>query len=98
MLPSQNHWDESENSLRGATQIQGLAGPPLASWYGEGAVGVSAPAPPLSFIQAEQGAFSGAPLSGDRFLNYCCGIFTVESEQIVCFFSRNVKRWDGWRD
>ena len=27
-------------------------------WYGEGAVGVSAPAPPLSFIQSEQGAYS----------------------------------------
>jgi hypothetical protein len=38
----------------------------LASWYGEGAVGVSAPAPPLSFLRAERGAFSAAPLSGER--------------------------------
>ena len=32
-------------------------------WYGEGAVGVSAPAPPLSFVQSEQGAFSLLRLS-----------------------------------
>ena len=39
--------------LRGATQIQGLIEPPLCLLcYGEGAVGVSAPAPPLSFLQA----------------------------------------------
>ena len=31
--------------------------------YGEGAVGVSAPAPPLSFVQAGRAALSGAPLS-----------------------------------
>ncbi len=32
---------------------------------GEGAAGVSAPAPPLSFVQAERGSFSGkAPLCG----------------------------------
>ena len=35
----------------------------MASWYGEGAVGVSAPAPPLSFVQSEQGAFSLLRLS-----------------------------------
>ena len=32
-------------------------------WHGEGAVGVSAPAPPLSFSQAGRAALSGAPLS-----------------------------------
>ena len=32
-------------------------------WYGKGAVGVSAPAPPLSFLQAGRAALSGAPLS-----------------------------------
>ena len=41
-------------------------------------MGVSAPAPPLSFIQAEQGALSAAPLSEDRCLGYCCGIFAVD--------------------
>ena len=64
----------------------------MASWYGEGAVDVSAPAPPLSFIQSERGAFSGAPLSGDRCLNYCCGILAVLYAQIVCAFYQNVKR------
>nr|WP_325185331.1 hypothetical protein [uncultured Oscillibacter sp.] len=44
---------------------------------GEGAVGVSAPAPPLSFLRAERGAFSAAPLSGDRLPGYCCGVFAV---------------------
>ena len=43
------YWDESEHTLRGATQIQDRLSP-LASCYGEGAVGVSAPAPPLSFV------------------------------------------------
>ena len=56
-------------------------------WYGEGAVGVSAPAPPLSFIQAEQGALSAAPLSEDRCLHYCCGIFTVNSRTDCIRFS-----------
>ena len=41
-------------------------------------MGVSAPAPPLSFIQAEQGALSAAPLSEDRCLGYCCGILAVD--------------------
>ncbi len=35
-------------------------------WYGEGAVGVSAPAPPLSFVQAGRGALSAASLSVGR--------------------------------
>lgn len=70
--------------------------PPLASWYGEGAVGVSAPAPPLSFVRAERGAFSAAPLSGDRLAEYCCGIFAVFAINI-CAFLKKVKRWAGWR-
>ena len=51
------HWDESRKSLlRGATQIQETGKYPrrlsfAASWYGEGAVGVSAPARPLSFVR-----------------------------------------------
>ena len=49
--------------LRGATQIQGLRASFCLLWYGEGAVGVSAPAPPLSFVQAGRAALSGAPLS-----------------------------------
>ena len=36
------------------------------SWYGEGAVGVSAPALPLSFLRAERDSFSGESLSADR--------------------------------
>ena len=71
--------------------------PPSASWYGEGAVGVSAPAPPLSFLRAERGAFSAAPLSGDRLTGYCCGVFAV-NVLIVSAFWGNVKRWAGWRD
>jgi hypothetical protein len=64
--------------------------PPLASWYGEGAVGVSAPAPPLSFLRAERGAFSAAPLSGDRLTGYCCGVFAVILASIDCMrFFRN---------
>ena len=34
--------------------------------HGEGAVGVSAPAPPLSFVQAGRGALSAASLSVGR--------------------------------
>ena len=38
-------------------------------------MGVSAPAPPLSFLQTGQGALSGrAPLCGAEGLEYCCGI------------------------
>ena len=62
-----------------------MGGLPLASCYGEGAVGVSAPAPPLSFIQADQNAFSDAFLSVGRCLNYCCGIRTVHF--ILCGFA-----------
>ena len=41
-------------SLRGATQIRGER-PLWPPGYGEGAVGVSAPAPPLSFVQTNPG-------------------------------------------
>ena len=40
-------------------------------------MGVSAPAPPLSFVQAGRAALSGAPLS----LEYCCGIRAVQMNQ-----------------
>ena len=47
-------WDESGQTLRGATQIRSMSAEgrllPLASCYGEGAVDVSVPAPPLSFV------------------------------------------------
>ena len=54
-------WDESA-MLRGATQIRGII-PPLAFWYGKETVGVSAPAPPLSFLRARRDTFSGISLS-----------------------------------
>ena len=66
-LSSQCFWDESIQCFRGATQIQEARRLSFeASCYGEGAVGVSAPAPPLSFVQADQNAFSGAFLSVGR--------------------------------
>ncbi len=43
-------------------------------------MGVSAPAPPLSFVQADQGALSAASLSVGRVLEYCCGIHAVKSK------------------
>jgi len=65
------------------------AGPqrsPLASCYGEVTVGVSAPAPPLSFVRAERDTFSGVSLSVDRLigvlLRHHSGIFAM----IVCGF------------
>ncbi len=71
-------WDESI-TLRGATQIQSVPkqAPFVASWYGEGAVGVSAPAPPLSFLRPRQDAFSDASLSVEWGPKYCCGIRAV---------------------
>ncbi len=54
-------------------------------------MGVSAPAPPLSFLRAERGAFSAAPLSGDRLPGYCCGVLAV-NVMIVSAFLRIVKR------
>ena len=46
--------------------------------YGEGAVGVSAPAPPLSLGVRRRGALSGrAPLCGPGVDAYCCGIVAV---------------------
>ena len=66
MLPSQGFWDESENRFVVPPKFKA----PRASfgllWYGEGAVGVSAPAPPLSFVQAGRGALSAASLSVGR--------------------------------
>ena len=53
-------------------------------WYGEGAVGVSAPAPPLSFVQSGRGALSAASLSVGRCLEYCCGI--CAARDILCGF------------
>jgi len=50
---------------------------PLASCYGEGAVDVSVPAPPLSFVRDERDTFSDVSLSVDRYPEYCCGIFAV---------------------
>ena len=77
-------------SLRGATQIQGII-PPLAFWYGKETVGVSAPAPPLSFVQSGRGALSAVPLSVGREI----GVLLRHPrgyEQIVCVFCRNVKQ------
>ena len=70
----------------------------MASWYGEGAVGVSAPAPPLSFLRAERGAFSAAPLSGDRLPGYCCGVSAVIEVDCRRFFGncQAMGRVDGF--
>ena len=66
-------------------------------WYGEGAVGVSAPAPPLSFVQAGRAALSGAPLS----VGPAIGVLLRHPRGtgvIVCVLRGFVKRWGGWRD
>ena len=72
------YWDESGKNrfvVPPKFKTQGVSFGLL--WYGEGAVGVSAPAQPLSFIRAERNAFSGAFLSVDRGSEYCCGITAV---------------------
>ena len=51
--------------------------PFVVSCYGERAVDVSVPAPPLSFRWAEQNTFSTVFLSVDRWSAYCCGIVAV---------------------
>ena len=66
-------------------------------WHGEGAVGVSAPAPPLSFSQAGRAALSGAPLS----VGPAIGVLLRHPRGtgvIVCVLRGFVKRWGGWRD
>ena len=91
-------WDESAKTLRGATQIRsGML--PLVSCYGERAVGVSAPAPPLSFCWAERNTFSTVFLSVDRWSAYCCGIgaVSIHDYAIVYVFLKKVKQWAGWR-
>ena len=59
---------------------------------GEGAAGVSAPAPPLSFVWSGRGAFSGASLSVGRrvrvLLRHRSGMFWL----IVFDAGENVKR------
>ncbi len=65
---------------------------------GEDAVGVSAPAPPLSFVQAERSSFSGQPLSVDGGSGVLLRRLAVYS-LIVAVFRQYVKRWAGcWRD
>ena len=81
------YWDESEHTLRGATQIQDRLSP-LASCYGEGAVGVSAPAPPLSFVWSERETFSLVSLSVDRWSEYCCGICAVDFPLFYAIFEQ----------
>ena len=44
-------------------------------------MGVSAPAPPLSFVQAGRAALSGRPSLWGRRLEYCCGIRAVQMNQ-----------------
>lgn len=91
MLPSQGFGTRA-NSLRGATQIRSRM-LPLASCYGEGAVDVSVPAPPLSFIRVERNTFSIVSLSVDRVPEYCCGIVAVSIvDGIVCVFTQKVKQ------
>ena len=65
MLPSQGFWDESEIASW-CHPNSGRKAPFGLLWYGEGAVGVSAPAPPLSFVQTGRGALSAASLSVGR--------------------------------
>ena len=90
MLPSQNHWDESENSLRGATQIQGPKGllwPPLVRG---GCRGRFRPRSAAVLHPDRTRRFQLiAPLSGDRCLHYCCGIFAVNLRtDCICFFGK----------
>ena len=56
-------WDESVFRFVVPPKFKALRASFCLLWYGEGAVGVSAPAPPLSFVQAGRAALSGAPLS-----------------------------------
>ena len=66
MLPSQGFWDESEKRFVVPPKFKAQKASFGLLWYGEGAVGVSAPAPPLSFVQAGRGALSAASLSVGR--------------------------------
>ena len=68
----------------------------MVSCYGERAVGVSAPAPPLSFCWAERDTFSVVSLSVDRKSAYCCGICAViiHDYAIVYVFQEKVKQLD----
>ena len=60
-----------------------------ASWYGEGAVGVSAPARPLSFLLASRVPFSGGdPLCGRDGLEYCCGVVAVNRCDYMRFWGK----------
>ena len=93
-LSSQDFWDESENRFVVPPKF-GTQWSPLASWYGEGAVDVSVPAPPLSFVRVERDTFSDVSLSVDRYPEYCCGIGAVLFHSIVCAGVKKVKRWDG---
>ena len=62
-------------------------------------MGVSAPAPPLSFCWAERDTFSVVSLSVDRCSAYCCGICAViiHDYAIVYFFREKVKQSGGWK-
>ena len=61
--PAPQLWDESEFRFVVPPKFKARRTSFCLLWYGEGAVGVSAPAPPLSFVQAGRAALSGAPLS-----------------------------------
>ena len=84
--------------LRGATQIRGII-PPLAFWYGKETVGVSAPAPPLSFLRVRRDTFSGISLSvslrSGVLLRRHGGAIYLSDYGIIAAFRRFVKRWDG---
>jgi len=78
--------------LRGATQIQEDNSSPFSSWYGEAAVGVSAPARPLSFLRCLPKRSQPAALfSAWRHTGYCCGVCAVSWNYILCIFMRKVK-------
>ena len=90
-------WDESVFRFVVPPKFKALRASFCLLWYGEGAVGVSAPAPPLSFVQAGRAALSGAPLS----VGPAIGVLLRHlrgTGVIVCVLPGFVKRWGGWRD
>ena len=95
--PAPQLWDESEFRFVVPPKFKAQGASFCLLWHGEGAVGVSAPAPPLSFSQAGRAALSGAPLS----VGPAIGVLLRHlrgTGVIVCVLPGFVKRWGGWRD
>ena len=100
-LPSRSFWDESAVRFVVPPKFKAGGASFCLLRSGEGAAGVSAPAPPLSFLRSGRAALSGAPLSvgpgSGVLLRHPRGAVWFCIAVIVCAFCRNVKRWDGWR-